>query len=194
MIQNVSPFAGASPAATNAGPAAGATRTLHTPFGDVILDTIAGTGAGAGGGQPASAPVVVHTAPTAAADPKPPAAAPVAAPAATVAPTIESTFGQQAYLDKPSGTGPLGPYDYNPIYFATRDTANKVASLVGGTVVEKNDMVTGGPFQQSAPNEMIQFAGGRQVNAGLIANFYNHGYPQSYIDMLLKQVADGTAI
>jgi len=189
MIDNVSPSAGASPAATTPAPAAGTTTTLyHTPFGDVMLETVAGADTSVGGGRPAVAPVVVHTAAPATADPTPPSAP----PAPPAAPTVESTFGQQAYLDKPSGSGPLGSFDYNPIYFATRNTANQVAALVGGTVVEQNDMVTGGPFTQSAPNEMIQFADGRQVNAGLIANFYNHGYPQSYIDMLLKQVADGT--
>jgi hypothetical protein len=185
MIDNVSASAGAQPAATDASQTASGGKTIyHTPFGDVMVDTLATPDAGAGAGRPAIAPVVVHAA-LAASNPAPAAAAPAT-------PTLESEFGTQPYLDKPAGKGPLGPYDFNPIYFATRDTANTVAKLVGGTVVEQNDMVTGGPFAQSAPNEMIQFADGRQVNAGIVANFFNHGYPQSYIDTLLKQVADGS--
>ena len=64
------------------------------------------------------------------------------------APTLQSEFGSQPYLDNPTGTSPTGSYNFNPIYFATPQTAAQVASLVGGTVVERNDMVTGGPFHQ----------------------------------------------
>jgi hypothetical protein len=185
MIENVSASAGAQPAPTDASPAASSGMTVyHTPFGDVMVDTLATPATPAGAGRPAIPPVVVHPA-LATANPAPAAAPPAA-------PTLQAEFGNQPYLDKPTGKGPIGPYDFNPIYFATKDTANTVAKLVGGTVVEQNDMVTGGPFSQSAPNEMIQFADGRQVNAGLVANFFNHGYSQSYIDTLLKQVADGS--
>jgi hypothetical protein len=181
MINSVT--APSTPAATDSAPAAGTTTTLyHTPFGDVMLQTI--DGSETGGGRPAVAPVVVHT----------PAVAAAAPAAVHATPSLQSEFGDQPYLDKPTGTGLLGSYDYNPIYFATRPTADKVAKLLGGTVVEKNTMVTGGPFTQSAPNEMIQFADGREVNAGVIANIFSHGYSQSYIDTLLKQVADGTAV
>jgi hypothetical protein len=185
MIDNVSPSGGAKPAATDASQPASSGKTIyHTPFGDVMVDTLATPDTPAGTGRPAVPPVVVHAA-LAASNPAPAAAAPAT-------PTLESEFGNQPYLDKPVGKNPVGQYDFNPIYFATKSTANTVAQLVGGTVVEQNDMVTGGPFSQSAPNEMIQFADGRQVNAGIVANFFNHGYPQSYIDTLLKQVASGS--
>jgi hypothetical protein len=190
MINNVSPSAGAQPAATDASQTASGGKTVyHTPFGDVMVDTLATPDTPAGTGRPAIPPVVVHAA-LAASNPAPAPAAPT--PAAPATPTLESKFGNQPYLEKPAGTGPLGSYDFNPIYFATKSTADTVAQLVGGTVVEQNDMVTGGPFSQSAPNEMIQFADGRQVNAGIVANFFNHGYSQSYIDTLLKQVANGS--
>src|ERR1700682_665809 len=183
MIDNVSPSGGAKPAATDASQPASSGKTIyHTPFGDVMVDTLATPDTAAGAGRPAIPPVVVHAS-LATSNPAPAAAAPAT-------PTLESVFGAHPYLDKPAGKGPLGPYDFNPIYFATRDPADKIAKLVGGTVVEQHDMVTGGPFEQSASNEMIQFADGRQVNAGIVANFFNHGYPQSYIDTLLKQVAD----
>jgi len=188
MIDNVSASAGAQPAPTDASPAANSGMTVyHTPFGDVMVDTLLSPSNPAGAGRPAIPPMVMHSA--LATTPNP---APAPAPPPPATPTLESEFGNQTFLDKPTGKGPLGPYDFNPIYFATKDTANTVAQLVGGTVVEQNDMVTGGPFSQSAPNEMIQFADGRQVNAGLVANFFNHGYSQSYIDTLLKQVADGS--
>ena len=47
-------------------------------------------------------------------------------------------------------------------------------------------------MQQNVPNEMIKLSSGQVVNAGLIADFYNHGYPQSYIDLLIKNETQGT--
>ena len=114
----------------------------------------------------------------------------------TATPSLASEFGAQVFMSNPGGTGPGGAkWNYNPIYFATQATAEKVASLVGGTVVEKNDIVSGGgPFQQNMPNELIQFSDGRRVNAGLIANLFNHGYSQSYIDSQLQAITDGDQV
>src|SRR5579864_7931233 len=107
MIDHVSPSAGAPPAATDSNQAASSSRTVyHTPFGDVMVDTLGNPDAAAGTGRPAIPPVVVHAA-LATSNASPAAAAPAT-------PTLESEFGQQPYLDKPSGKGPLGPYDFNP--------------------------------------------------------------------------------
>lgn len=174
MISNISPSAGAPAAAPDSSQTAASGKTpSQTPFPDFYA-------------------LFNHT--TAASETTTQASAPAPDTAAPANPSLESVFGSQPWLANPGGTGPNGTkWNYNPIYFATQATAEKVASMVGGTVVEKNDIITagGGPFQQTAPNELIQFADGRTVNAGLVANFFDHGYPQSYIDNLLKNVTDG---
>ena len=59
-------------------------------------------------------------------------------------------------------------------------------------VVEQKAIAPDGPIQQQVPNEMIKLSNGRVVNAGLIAAFYDHGYPQSYIDLLIQNEIQGT--
>ena len=107
--------------------------------------------------------------------------------AASAAPTAESVFGPNPWITNPTGIGPDGnSYNYNPYYFATQQTAEKVAQMVGGTVVQTNFFTgTGGPYAQQQPNYMVQLADGRVINPGLVASFYTHGYPQSYIDMMV---------
>jgi hypothetical protein len=102
-------------------------------------------------------------------------------------PTAESVFGPNPWMTNPMGQGPLGVYSYNPIYFATAQTAAKVAELLGGTVVQQNSLcgASGSPFQQLQPNYMVQLPNGRVTNPGLVAAYYTRGYPQSFIDRLL---------
>jgi uncharacterized membrane protein (DUF441 family) len=50
----------------------------------------------------------------------------------------------------------------------------------------------GTPFIQQQPNQMVQLANGTLINAGLLAAIYTHGYPQSYIDMLIQNQIQGT--
>jgi hypothetical protein len=120
-------------------------------------------------------------------------ATPAAAPAQqSAAPTAESVFGPNPWLTSPTGMGPAGAYAFNPTYFATPETAAKVAQMLGGTVVTGNQLVSGGPFSQQQPNQMVQMADGRVVNAGLVAAFYTHGYPQSYIDQLISHEVSNT--
>jgi len=107
-------------------------------------------------------------------------------PAAVTFPTAESVFGPSPWMSNPTGTAPNGQtYGYNPYYFATAQTAATVAQIVGGTVVQTNAMVSSGGFSQQQPNYMVQLADGRLVNPGLVASFYTHGYPQSYIDLMV---------
>jgi hypothetical protein len=103
------------------------------------------------------------------------------------APTAESVFGPNPWFTNPTGSGPNGTtVSYNPFYFATPATAAKVAQMVGGTVVQSNPFTpNGGPFQQQQPCLMVQLQDGRMINPGLVASFYTHGYPQSYIDMMV---------
>jgi hypothetical protein len=96
------------------------------------------------------------------------------------------------WLDSPTGAGPADSHwNYNPTYFANRATAEKIAAMIGGTVVEANALAPNGPMRQQVPNQMIQLPDGRQVNAGLIADFYNHGYPQYYVDQMVQNEIRG---
>jgi hypothetical protein len=116
-----------------------------------------------------------------------PAAIAVPASEPNPVPTAESVFGESPWMTNPSGQGPLGVYYYNPVYFATAQTAEKVAQLLGGTVVQQNAIcsASGSPFQQLQPNYMVQMPNGRITNPGLVAAYYTRGYPQSFIDRLL---------
>ena len=115
-------------------------------------------------------------------------------PAANPAPTAESVFGANPWMTNPTGVGPNGQtYGYNPFYFATPDTAAKVAQMVGGTVVQSNQFTgNGGAFTQQQPNLMVQMPDGGLINPGLVASFYTHGYPQSYVDQLVSNEAKNT--
>jgi hypothetical protein len=109
------------------------------------------------------------------------------APAPSVSPTAESVFGANPWVTNPTGVGPNGAtYGYNPFYFASPQTAATVAQMVGGTVVQSNQFTgNGGAFTQQQPNQMVQLPNGQLINPGLIASFYTHGYPQSYVDQLV---------
>ena len=118
--------------------------------------------------------------------PAPPAAAaPVTA--AEQRPTAESVFGANPWMASAGGFSEGGgAYSYNTMYFATRETAEKVAQMLGGKVVAKNAMVgDAGPFVQQQPNYMVELPNGHLVNAGLTASYFTHGWSQSFIDTML---------
>ena len=115
------------------------------------------------------------------------------APAQDAAPTAESVFGSNPWIANPTGTSPDGSsYGYNPLYFATAATAAEVAQMVGGKVVASDEFASAGGFLQQQPNQMVELANGTLINAGQVAAFYTHGYPQSYIDMLIQNETQGT--
>jgi hypothetical protein len=108
-------------------------------------------------------------------------------------PTAESVFGANPWETDPTGTGPDGTYDFNQYYFATPQTASIVASMVGGKVVACDGMGTSAssPFVQNQPNEMVELPNGTMLNPGLVASFYTHGYPESFVDqMVANEVAN----
>jgi hypothetical protein len=109
-------------------------------------------------------------------------------------PTPESVFGASPWLADPVGTNPDGSeFSYNSWYFATPQAAAQVAQMLGGNVVSSNEFTApGSPFVQQQPNLMVQMPDGSQVNAGLVASFYAHGYSQSYIDTLISNEINGT--
>jgi hypothetical protein len=114
-------------------------------------------------------------------------------PAQDAAPTAESVFGSNPWIANPTGTAPDGSsYGYNPLYFATAATAAEVAQMVGGKVVASDELASAGGFLQQQPNQMVELANGTLINAGQVAAFYTHGYPQSYIDMLIQNETQGT--
>ena len=104
-------------------------------------------------------------------------------PPAPAIPTLQSVFGTNPYVSNPGGVAPNGvTYGYNPTYFATRATAEKLAQMYGGTVVEANAITPYGPFQQNQMNEMIRFPNGNVVNAGILASYFDRGWSQARVD------------
>lgn len=115
-----------------------------------------------------------------------------AKPAAQSTPTAASVFGPNPWLSNPQGQAPDGTrWSFNPQYFASAETAQTVANMLGGKVIQQNAILPGGPMAQSQPNQMVELANGKIVNPGLIAGFYTHGYPQSYIDRLIAMEVSG---
>ena len=114
-----------------------------------------------------------------------------AATPSTMAPTAQSLFGANPWCTNAGGTGPAGSYGYNPYYFATPETAAKVAQMLGGKVVAMDAITPFGPFRQNQPNQMVQMPDGRLINAGLVAGFYDHGFPQQTVDKMIAAEVSG---
>jgi len=112
--------------------------------------------------------------------------------------TAEDVFGANPWLTNPTGSCPNGQtFGYNPIYFATANTAEEVAKMVGGTVVQDDEFTKntpGDPFVQQQANEMVELPDGALINPGLIASLYTHGYPQSMVNQsIAAEVASAEA-
>jgi hypothetical protein len=101
-------------------------------------------------------------------------------------------FGASPWLTDPTGSGLGTVTHYNPVYFATAQTAQTVAQMVGGTVTSTQVLTSapGSPFQQDEPNLMVQLPNGGLINPGLIADIYTHGWNQGFEDL---QVANEVA-
>jgi hypothetical protein len=106
----------------------------------------------------------------------------------TDVPTTESVFGDSPWETDATGSGPTGTFSWNPQYFATVSTAEKVAAMVGGTVVGVNTMAQtpANPVTQNEDNEMVQLADGGMINAGLVATFFTHGYQLSMVKQMVQ--------
>jgi hypothetical protein len=111
-----------------------------------------------------------------------------------MAPTAQSLFGDNPWSSNAGGTGQAGSYGYNPYFFATPQTAAKVAQMLGGKVVEMDALTPYGPFKQNEPNQMIQMPDGRLINAGLVAAFYDHGYTQQTVDKMIAAEVTGNTM
>jgi hypothetical protein len=216
MISSVS---NATPATDQTQSAAAQSPTVYeTPFGDVLASQITGinleawvTGGSSGVASPATAagkdeaalsttgtvkPSLTTSNSTSGAidDSSSGSTSTTTTPGTTASlsdvPTVESLFGSNPWLSDPGGSGDGVSWNYNPIYFATQQTAETVAQMLGGTVVAENAITSaaGSPLEQSQPNEMVQLSSGAQVNAGLVADLFNHGYSQGYIDQELTGI------
>ncbi len=149
--------------------------------------------------QPATQPAqTVTPVPAVATAVAPAPAAPSTAPAIPAAASSPDgpagpLFGANPWLADPTGSGPNGTVThYNPVYFATQQTAQTVAQMLGGTVVQSVQITTapGSPFQQDQSNYMVQLPNGGLVNPGFIADLYTHGWPQGFIN---QQIANEVA-
>jgi len=103
-----------------------------------------------------------------------------------MAPSAQSLFGASPWIPNAGGNGPNGSYNYNKYYFATPETAAKVAQMLGGKVVATNDITPFGPFVQNQANQMVQMPDGRMINAGIIASYFDRGWSQQTVDQLIN--------
>jgi hypothetical protein len=122
--------------------------------------------------------------------PLPPSTTP-AVTTSNMAPTAQSLFGDTPWVTDAGGTGPNGSYSYNHYYFATPDTAAKVAEMLGGKVVTSYAITPYGPFTQNQPNQMVKMPDGKLINAGLIAGLYDHGFSQRTVDQMIASEIAG---
>ena len=148
---------------------------------------------------PAVSGLAVLATPTPAVAPQTQAAAPPQTPDLKRIPTPEEVFGASPFMNNPQGqfvdanNGQLRTYGFHPRYFATEAAAKQLAQQLGGIVVSRNAICNDGRYVQMQPNYMVQLPNGREVNAGIVADFYNHGYPQNYIDRLIAREIDPDA-
>jgi hypothetical protein len=183
------PLRTAIPTTSQTPPASSAPATTAPSF-TAVFAAIAAAAAAAG-------TTVASVAPPPGGSKAPAAAATSAAASATPAddPADDPAgplFGASPWLTDPTGSGPGPVTHYNPIYFATPETAQTVAQMVGGTVTSTQVFTSapGSPFQQDEPNLMVQLPNGGLINPGLIADIYTHGWNQGFEDL---QVANEVA-
>lgn len=99
-----------------------------------------------------------------------------------------SPYGANPFLPNPTVAQPNGTNQaQNPMWWASQSTADQVAKMLGGTVQATNPF--GGNFSANQPQYMIQLPDGRMVNPGSdVADLYNHGYSQNFIDEALTRL------
>jgi hypothetical protein len=188
------PLRTAVPTPTQTTPASSAPAATAPSF-TAVFAAIAAAAAAAGTTAVTVAPAPgVSTANAASAIPAAAASAtPTAAASATPADDPAGPlFGADPWVADPTGSGPGPVTHYNPIYFATAQTAQTVAQMVGGTVTSTQVFTSapGSPFQQNEPNLMVQLPNGGLINPGLVADIYTHGWNQAFEN---QQVANEVA-
>lgn len=175
----------AAPAGTTVSTSA-ADQTAQAPSFSAVIAQMAAAAAAAG-------TTVASIAPGNATATSTPAASATTASSAASDDPAGPLFGANPWISHPTGQGPNGVVtNYNPIYFATQQTAQTVAHMIGGTVVQSNQMIPspGSPFTLDQLNYMVQMPDGALVNPGLVADIYTHGWNQSMVN---QQVANEVA-
>jgi len=116
-----------------------------------------------------SQPVVRASGSTPSSSPQPAPAAAPAAPAATETTQPSTPSEGSLWETSVTGTGPYGgTWNYNPLQFATAQTAEQMAQIVGG---QEQDF-TLGLYTTSSPIREIVGAGDNPLNAGLVADLF----------------------
>jgi len=90
-----------------------------------------------------------------------------------------------------SATGTDGQitWNLNSGYFATKETAQWIANKYGtGEVVEKPFGGSGGLFAASATEYHIKLRDGREVNAGILAGYYERNPPEKFPGLAEKLI------
>lgn len=109
--------------------------------------------------------------------------------------TMQEVFGDSPWITDPvpGVTSPrVGFQAWNPIYFATKKTANIVAEVLGGEVEEVYTITW--PHTQNMPNQMVRMPvlededEGRLINAGIVADIFNHNHSQKIIDETISDM------
>jgi hypothetical protein len=99
-------------------------------------------------------------------------------------------------MDEPTGSGPTGSFGFNPEYFPTEETANKIAQMLGGKVVPQNAILSspGSPFHQNQVNYMVELPNGRTINPGFIAQAISSGQSRAMIDATIYSEVTGNGV
>ena len=163
------PLRTTTPVATHTAPTSSTASTTAPSFTSVFASAAAAAAA--------AGTTVASTAPAASGS-----TAALTTPAAAPTDSTGSPFGASPWLTAPTGSGPGVVTSYNPIYFATAQTAQTVAQMTGGTVVSEEALTSapGSPFQQDQPNLMVELPNGGLINPGLVADIYTHGWNQAF--------------
>ncbi len=112
-------------------------------------------------------------------------------PAPTGLPPVQDGW-LPTFEQNPVVTGPNGySSNMNPIYFADPATAQRMAQQLGGELFYGDQFGSPGSPTTFPNQALIRLPNGQVVNAGLVANTYNHGYSQNYIDMVLAGIVNG---
>ena len=116
-------------------------------------------------------------------------AAPVVAPVAPADPPFTPAF-RSATGSTAVGADVQITWNLNSNYFATKETAQWIANKYGtGEVIEAPFAGAGGLFTASANEFHIKLKDGREVNAGILAGYYERNPPDKFpglADKLIK--------
>jgi hypothetical protein len=108
--------------------------------------------------------------------------------AAASSPAVADAPFSPAFRKATGSDGTL-TWNLNPTYFATKDTAQWIATKYGtGEVIEAPFGGVGGIFSASALEYHIRLPDGREVNAGILAGYYDRNPPDKFPGLAEKLI------